>query len=95
MKTTTAIPLFFVTSSDAKGNELIQKRFDTFDKDAITNEIRTQLSAISNGSEVEYWKCDNKYAYMHLESYLKRDGKILRQLVKGDRVYYSKSKLFS
>lgn len=92
MKTLTA---YFVTSCDATGKQLIQKRFDKFNKEEITEEIKTQLLTIGEGCEVEYWKCDKKYAYIPMQTLVKRNGKVMRMVIKGEKVFYSSNHSFA
>lgn len=92
MKNLTA---YFVTSCDATGKELIQKRFDIFNREEIIEEIKTQLLTVGEGCEVEYWKCDKKYAYNPLQTYVKRNGKVKRMVIKGEKVFYSSNHIFA
>lgn len=62
--------------------------FDTFNKEEIEREFKKHARELKPGESLEYWKHNNKYAYIPLLTVHNVGGELKREVLKGNKVYY-------
>ena len=70
-------------------------KFDTFDKEKIEKTFLEFAKELGEGFELDYWKEDESSPYISLLTVTMKNGRVVREIYKGDRTYYAKFNYFN
>ena len=82
---------YAITLANENGDTINQIEYKTYNKQDIANamlKLLLELRTSPVGYELEYWKQNDKYAYMPMLTLEKTQHGVKQQIIKGDKVYY-------
>lgn len=82
---------YHVTLRDSSGEVIETTGIEKFNQKSIEQKIKELANLAFEGCEIEYWKQDNKFAYIPMLTIVKRNGRFLREVIRFGKVYYRKS----
>lgn len=65
------------------------KEYKTFNKNIIQNDFDNALDDLEDGEELSFVKDDEKYIGDVIITVVKKNGKLKREITKGDRTFYT------